>query len=231
MALRIIAVDGDAAHAVRRGAIGDMGDGRAVLVARALRKAVILAKENDRQLPQRRHVERLVECPDVGSAVAEIAQRHAAIALQLRRQREAVGDRQTAPHHAGGHHDSGLRISDVHRAALALARAGCLAGILGDHLPQRHALRQLVVHAAISRDQIIGRLEIHAHRRRQDLLAPGRVIDRRHPSGRNQRAHALVEQLNQQRLAVNIQQYLGTEPVRLGHWHCSSPPPDAIAQR
>ena len=162
-----------------------------------------------------------MECPDVGSPITEVAQCHAAIAFQLRRQRQTVGDRQAAAHDAGGHHDSGFRIGDVHRTALALARAGHLARIFRDHLPQRHTLRQLVVNAAVSRDQIIGRLEVHAHRRRKDLLAPRRVVDRRHPSSRNQRAHALVEQLNQQRFAVNIQQYPRTEPVRLHHWHCS----------
>ena len=203
---RIVAVDGDARHAVGGRAIGDVRHRRCVFVVRAFAVAVILAEEYHRQLPQRGHVQRLMEGPDVGRAIAEGADRHAPVIAQLRGQRESVCDRQPAADDARGHHDAGRRIGDVHRAAFAFAGARRLAVVLCAQLPQGHALGELVVNAAIHRDEVVARLEVHAHGGRDDLLPARRIIDGGHASGAQQRAHALIDEIDQQRLAIDREQ-------------------------
>jgi hypothetical protein len=53
------------------------------LITRAVSVQIVLAQEDDGQLPQRRHVERFVESTDVGRAVTETDDRDPAIALDL----------------------------------------------------------------------------------------------------------------------------------------------------
>src|SRR5690606_23805599 len=63
-------VDDHTGHLVRGGAGGDITDGAVVADRGRLGVAVVLADEDDWQLPDRGEVERLVEGALVGSAVA-----------------------------------------------------------------------------------------------------------------------------------------------------------------
>ena len=94
---------------------------------RELGVAVVLAEEDDRQLPHRGEVHRLVERALGDGAVAEEGDRHAAVGPQLRGRGRADGDRQAGGDDAVGAEDADGRIGDVHRAAPAPVGAAVLA--------------------------------------------------------------------------------------------------------
>ena len=77
------AVDLDAGDAEALAALVELGLGRRALDAGAHRILVVLDHEDDRQLPQLRHVEALVDLALVGRAVAEIGQADAAVARHI----------------------------------------------------------------------------------------------------------------------------------------------------
>ena len=94
------------------------GDGGAHAVA------VVLADVDDRQLPLRRHVERLVEGALVRRGVAEEAHRDAVFVAVLRRRRPCPAASGNLPaDDAVAAVEVVLDVEDVHRAALALAVA------------------------------------------------------------------------------------------------------------
>src|SRR3546814_10637577 len=68
---RIVAVDMDAGHPVGRGPRGNLVDRRRHFIFRVLTISIVLAEEDDAQLPDRREVERLVKSADIGSSVSE----------------------------------------------------------------------------------------------------------------------------------------------------------------
>ena len=100
--------------------------------AAVLAVEVVLAQEDHRERPDRRHVQRLVKCPDVRGAVAEEAQRHAAVAQVLRRERRPQGDRQMRAHDRERPVCADGDVREVHRAALAAAQAVRLAHDLSE---------------------------------------------------------------------------------------------------
>ena len=130
LALQLVGSD-DVAHAL------DVGVRRA---RRELREAVVLAHQDERQLPQRGEVDGLVEVPGLHGAVAEEHDRHGVLAAQPHRQRAPEGDRDAAADHAGGAHEAVLDVDQVHRAAEPAAEAGVAAHQLGHHALQRRAL-------------------------------------------------------------------------------------------
>ena len=92
---------------------------------------VVLAEENNRQFPNRRHVERFVERADIAGPVTETRHRYPVLASNLRGHCQAIGDRNARPDDSCRHHYPGRGISDMHRSALALAGPGAFSGKLG----------------------------------------------------------------------------------------------------
>ncbi len=94
---------------------------------------VVLQHVDDRQLPQRGHVERLGERALLGRAVAEEAQHHLPLAADLRRVRDAGGLRDALPDDAGRAQEPAPGVGQVHRAAVTSAQAGGPPVDLGHH--------------------------------------------------------------------------------------------------
>ena len=85
----VVAVDGVALDVVGRDDVADPLDVRVRRARRELREAVVLAHQDQRQLPERREVDRLVEVPGLHGAVAEEHDRDRVVAAQPRRERAA----------------------------------------------------------------------------------------------------------------------------------------------
>src|SRR6185436_7084025 len=95
--LDVLTVDLDRLHSEGDRALGHIFD-RHVLPGRGrLSPVVVLADEDGWNLPELRHVERLVEGADVRGAVAEESDRDTRLCTQLERQRRAGDRRQAAP--------------------------------------------------------------------------------------------------------------------------------------
>src|SRR5258708_364164 len=90
--------------------------------------AIVLDDVDDRQLPQRRHVEALVNLALVDGAVAEIGQADIAVVLVAVRKAEARADRYLGADDAVPAVEMLLAREHVHRAALAMRVAGAAAG-------------------------------------------------------------------------------------------------------
>ena len=130
----------------RRRRILDRGD---VADRRVFHVEVVLADEDDRQLPHRREVQRLVERADVGRAVAEERDRDLVGPAQPGRPRRADRHRQVGADDGVGPEHALVGLGQVHRAALGLADAGRPAHQLGEALLGRGAAGHRVVVAAV----------------------------------------------------------------------------------
>src|SRR5262249_59043382 len=91
--------------------------GRYPLERRTHPVAVVLAHEDYGQLPDRRHVECLVEGPDVHRRFAEEADAHLVAAAVLDGEGETGRQREVAAHDAVAAHATLLCIEQVHPAA------------------------------------------------------------------------------------------------------------------
>ncbi|MCY1430074.1 hypothetical protein D9M71_460120 [compost metagenome] len=98
-------------------------------------------------------------------------------------------------------------MGDVHRPALALAGTGRAAHELGYEGTQRDALGELVVDAAVGGDHVVVGAQVDRHRRRNQLLAAGRIVRRGDLSGLDQLDEAVIGCFDQMGLAVDLQQY------------------------
>src|SRR5579883_2984501 len=92
---------------------GDVGDRRIFHVE------IVLADEDNRKLPHRSEVQRLVEGSDIGRAVAKKADRYILLALVLRPPGSPAGNRQMRPDDRIGAHYAAFDGSQVHGATLA----------------------------------------------------------------------------------------------------------------
>ena len=153
------------------------GCSTAVTVAdrRVLHVEVVLADEDDRQLPDRGEVQRLVERADVRGPVAEEADRDLPGAARLRRPRGAGRDRHVRADDGVRAHRAVLDVGEVHRPALAAADAGRPAHQLGHQPAHRRAAQQRVDVAAIRAEDQVVRLAARrrTRRRRPPGPAPG----------------------------------------------------------
>ena len=98
---------------------------------------VVLAQEHDRQLPERREVERLVELALGRRALAEEARGHARPLLHRVGQREADGHGQAGGDDREAAVEVPLGVEEVHRPAAAAAAAVRLAEELGHERARR----------------------------------------------------------------------------------------------
>ena len=133
---RVVAVEPHALEAVAGGAAGEIRAGGVVGNERVFADLVVLAQEDDRQLPGAGQVHRLMHRADAGGAVTEIHDRHAVLAARLRGEGEAIGDRRAGADDGGGEHGAGGGVGDMRRAALALVHAVDAPHGLGEQLEQ-----------------------------------------------------------------------------------------------
>lgn len=120
---RIIAIDVQSRHAIPRRSIGDVRDRRAPGEAGVLGVTIVLADENDRQLPYRGQIQGLMECVDIGGAFAEIGDGDTPLAKELRGERQAA-DYGWPPHLIG-------RPRRVHASSLSRKSCPLLSSSLG----------------------------------------------------------------------------------------------------
>ena len=142
---------------------------------RVLHVEVVLADEQDRQLPHRGEVERLVERADVGRPVAEEGDGDLLGAAQRRRPGRADGHRQVGADDGVGAEHAPVGLGQVHGAALGLAQPGRLAHELGEALLRRRAAGHRVVVAAVGGEDVVVRAQRRARPDRDRLVAGGEV--------------------------------------------------------
>src|SRR5207249_11526105 len=160
---------------------------------RVLAIEVVLAYIDDRQLPERGHVHRLVEQSLPQRPIAEEAHRDLTAAAHLRRQRGAGRDARGAADDRVGAEVARLRIRGVHRAALAAAVARLLAEQLGEHAVDRRALGQAVAVTAMrARDEVVAAQRL-ADADGHGLLAYIKVGQARHLGALVELVHLLLE--------------------------------------
>ncbi len=126
-----------------------MLDRRHVADRRVFHVEIVLADEDDGQLPDRGEIQRLVEGADIGGAVAEEAGRDVVLALVLRAPGGAAGDRQMRADDGVGAHHAVLDRGEMHRAALAAHQAVVALHQLAQNFLDRHAAGERVGMAAI----------------------------------------------------------------------------------
>src|SRR5207244_12698544 len=117
----VVAVEAPAGNAVPLGVPPDLRLGLPVADVRVGGVEVVLADEQQRQLPQAGEVQRLVEHALLGGAVAERDGGHGIAAAHLEGQGDPGGVRHRAPDDGGGAIDTGRDVDQVHRAAPAAA--------------------------------------------------------------------------------------------------------------
>ena len=167
----VVAVDDDALEAVARRAVGGgMLDRRHLADRRVFHVEVVLADEDDGQLPDGGEIERLVECADVGGAVAEEADRDILFAEILRAPGRAAGDRQMRADDGVGAEHVVLDRGQMHRAALAAHEPDVAQHQLAEHAFHRGAARQGVSVSAIGAEGFVALAHGDAKSRRDGLL-------------------------------------------------------------
>src|SRR5581483_1774004 len=111
--------------------------------------------EHDRELPEGRDVQRLVEGALLGGAVAEEAEYHLPLPADLSGVGRAGRVRDALADDARGAEEATARVGEVHRAAVALAETARTAVDLGHHRLRVGAERERVAVAAVRREQLV----------------------------------------------------------------------------
>ena len=139
----------------RGAALGEIRRRRRALGRRPHRILVVLDHEDDRQVPEFRHVERFVDLALVGGAIAEIGEGHPVVAEVLVGEGEARPDRHLRADDAVAAVEMLLFREHVHRAALALGIAALAARELGHDALGVHAAGQHVAVVAVAGDDAV----------------------------------------------------------------------------
>jgi hypothetical protein len=113
----------------------------------------------ERQLPQRRERQPLVERADRHRALAEEAQGDAPVFAVFRRERDAGRERDVAADDAVAAEHVVLFVEEVHRAAEPLRRPGLLPPKLGEQRARAHPLRERDAVITVRRDHVVVGLE------------------------------------------------------------------------
>src|SRR5690242_9415203 len=108
----VVAVHLNTGHAVAGRTIGDALEFHGVVGGRHLREEVVLADEDDRQVPQSGHVRGLVEGPRVRRAVTEADDGYAVDAFTFGRHRQPHRDGRSSADNARREHHARLGFGD-----------------------------------------------------------------------------------------------------------------------
>ena len=182
----VVAVDDLTRHAVAGRAVGQILDRPLRAPVGGERELVVLADEDDRQLPRRSEVHPLVRRALPGGAVAEEGERRLVGAAQRRGQRGPAGVGNPGADDAVAAEDVEREVGDVHRAAEPLAVARPLAEHLGHHPVQVGAGCDQVAVGAMVADEVVG-LAHHPGRADGDRLLADAAV-------RRPEDHPLLEQ-------------------------------------
>ncbi len=167
--------------------------------------AVVLDHVDDRQLPQLRHVEALVDLALVRGAVAEIGERDAPVLAVPVGEAEPGAERDLRADDAVAAVEVLLLGEHVHRAALALGVAAAASGELGHHPLRIHAADQHVPVITVSRDHLIALLRGHLHADDDGLLADVEMAEAADQAHAVHLAGLLLEAADEQHLAIGVE--------------------------
>jgi hypothetical protein len=187
---------------VAGGAIGDVLHGHHVPGGCRGPVEVVLAQEDDRELPDRRQVERFVEAALVAGAVAEEAEGDLVRAAHPGGKPRAGGERHAGAHDPRLAHDTHRVDGEVHRAALALADAGPLPHELRHQRRKRGTLADRVAMRAMCAEDEIVAAQCHAGPGDRGLLSDAEVRRARDEPGAHLLHHGLLEQADLQHALV-----------------------------
>ncbi len=171
----VVAVDGVGLDPVRGGAVGDAGHTRHPAAVAELGVDVVLADEDDGQVPDRGEVHGLVEGALVDRAFAEEGDGDAFLAQQLAREARADREREAGADDRVRADDPVGGVRHVHRAALAAAEAIGAGEELGHHPVDVDALRQAVAVATVGGRQVVAVAQCDTDACGDPLLAQGGV--------------------------------------------------------
>jgi hypothetical protein len=203
--VHVHAVDLFARNAEADAALEQLGLGRGALDAGAHGVLVVLDHIDDRQLPQRGHVEHFVDLALVGRAVAEVGVGHVLVAAVLVGEAEAGADRHLGADDPVAAEKAGGDVEHVHRAALAMGRTARTAGQLGHDFFRIHAGGQHVAVVAIAGDDLVAVALDGFHADRDGLLADVEMAETADQTHAVKLSGALLETPDEQHRAVIAQ--------------------------
>ncbi len=201
-------------------ALREIGLGRRARHRSAHGVAVVLDDVDDRQLPQRGHVEALVDLALVGGAVAEIGQRDVLVAAIAVGESEAGAERNLRADDAVAAVEILLLGEHVHRAALATGVASTASGQLGHHAARRHVHRQHVAVIAIGGDHLVAVDQRHLHAGDDGFLADVEMAEAADEAHAVELAGLLLEAADEEHAAIGCKLLFLGEVRRFRRYGC-----------
>ena len=202
------AVDLAAGDPIGRGPLVEVLHRRGAVDRRAHAVAVVLDDVDDRQVPQRAHVQRLVERSLVDRAVAEEAQADLVGIAEADAVADAGGQRQVAAHDPVAAEVAAGHVVEVHAAALAAADARELPAQLGEQQAGVRSPREGVAVVAVIRDEVVIGPH-HAHGPDADrFLADVEVEEAADPALDVELGAPLLEAADEQHLLVQPERFV-----------------------
>src|SRR5215471_7568527 len=138
---------------------------------------VILDDVEDRQLPQRGHVEALIDLALIGGTLAEISKADAIVSAIFVGEGDTGAERRRRAHDAVTAIEILLYREHVHGAAFAFGVAMAASGKLGHYALRLHAGREHMAMIAIGGDDLIAGFDHHLHADDHCLLADIEVTE------------------------------------------------------
>jgi hypothetical protein len=205
------------AHPVRRGALRQVSDRLMLGLRRRFGPTIVLADEDDRDLPELGEVHRLVEGADVGRPVAEEGDRNVRLAPQLESERRADRGRKPAADDGVRAHVAALDVVKVHRAAIAVRAALELAVQLRHYFVRRGPVCEHMPMGAVRGGHEVALFERAADADRDCLLTDAGVQEAGEVTGTETLHNLLLEAPNEQHLAQEPEELLMRQASVSGH--------------
>ena len=172
----IVAVKLDNRNVVALPHAGKVAVGVDIPRAGADGKAVVLADEDHRQLPEDRQIDRFIVHAAGGRRLAVIANRNLLRVAELCGKRQAGRDGEAVAEHAVASRNAELRRERVHHAARSVVRPAGLEEKIAHDGVERNALRQQRTDAAVGIIHKIIFSQTDRAADRQRFLPDGRVV-------------------------------------------------------
>ena len=171
----VIAVDGNAGNAERRGLGCDLGVERDLRKRRRRRIEIVLADEHRRRFLHGGEIDRFVEATMIDRAVAEEGDADAVGLPDAGADADAGGVRDPRRDDTVGAEEADGAVVEVHRTAASTAASNRPTEQLRHQYIRRHSLGQGVAVAAMGRGHPVARPEMRTHAHRGRLLADIKV--------------------------------------------------------